>query len=146
MNIQLSNNSKAILAHLLTGPATCKDVAGAIGTSVTVVSGSLAALKKNGFVEILPTNQLSLTPVGVQIVSPDKVTAAPTAADVPTTKSVKDIKKGDVKEAAKKIVDSMPAGTKRAAYIKRFMEELNMTKDGASTYHYNLVGKKGRWK
>lgn len=134
MNTQLSVNTKAILTHLLAGPASCKAVAGAIGLAVPVVSGSLAGLKKGGFVEILPSKELSLTMVGIQLIAPDKVTP------------VKVGSKGERKAAARKIVDSIPAGSKRAVYMKRFMDDLGISSAGASTYHYNHVGKNGKWK
>lgn len=134
MNTQLSTNSKSILTALLAGPALSSVVAGATGLAVPVVTGSLAGLKKNGFVEVLPTKELKLTQAGVQLMTPAQVVAAVAARS-----------KGDVKAAAAAIV-AEEVGSKRAVIVKRFVDELGMSPQGASTYHYNLVGNKGRWK
>lgn len=143
MNTQLSDSNKAIMQALLEAPATSSYVASALGVSVPKVTGSLATLKKLGFVEVLPTKELALTKAGIQVLTPAQAVieyAKPVVvADVATRR------KGDVKALAQKIVDSIPAGSKRAVYIKAFMEA-GMSEAGASTYHNNLVGKKGRWK
>lgn len=141
MNTQLSVSAAVIMNHLLVGPALCKSVAKATGLTLPVVTGSLAGLKKNGFVEVLDDKKLKLTAAGVLIVSPAKAVieyAKPVA--VATKRS-----KGDVKAAAVAIVLE-EEGSKRAVIVKRFIEELGMSPQGASTYHYNLVGNKGRWK
>lgn len=136
MNAQLSNNSKAIMSALVAGPARSKAVASVAGLALPVVTGSLAGLKKNGFVEVLDTKELKLTEAGIQILNPAR-------AIVEYAKAKRS--KGDRKAAAVKIVESMP-GAKRAEIVKRFVEELGMSPQGASTYHYNLVGNNGRWK
>lgn len=133
MNAQLSINSKSILTALLAGPALSSVVAGATGLAVPVVTGSLAGLKKNGFVEVLPTKELKLTQAGIQLMTPAQVVAAVARS------------KGDVKAKAAAIV-AEEVGSKRAVIVKRFVDELGMSPQGASTYHYNLVGNKGRWK
>jgi hypothetical protein len=135
MNAQLSVNSKSIMTALLAGPALSSTVAGAIGLAVPVVTGSLAGLKKNGFVEVLPTKELKLTQAGIQLLTPAQAAVAVTAAR----------SKGDVKAAAAAIV-AEEVGSKRPVIVKRFVNELGMSPQGASTYHYNLVGSKGRWK
>lgn len=132
MNAQLSINSKSILTALLAGPALSSVVAGATGLAVPVVTGSLAGLKKNGFVEVLPTKELKLTQAGIKLMTPAQAAAAAR-------------NKGDVKAKAAAIV-AEEVGSKRAVIVKRFVDELGMSPQGASTYHYNLVGNKGRWK
>lgn len=134
MNAQLSTNSKSILTALLAGPALSSAVAGATGLAVPVVTGSLAGLKKNGFVEVLPSKELKLTQAGIQLMTPAQGATAVVAR-----------RKGDVKAKAAAIV-AEEVGSKRAVIIKRFIDELGMSPQGASTYHYNLVGSKGRWK
>lgn len=141
MNTQLSVSAAVILNHLLVGPTLSKSVAKATGLALPVVTGSLAGLKKNGFVEVLDDKKLKLTAAGILIVSPAKATieyAKPTAVTAKRSK-------GDVKAAAVKIVQE-EEGSKRAVIVKRFIDELGMSPQGASTYHYNLVGNKGRWK
>lgn len=148
MNTQLSNSNKSIMEALLPGPGTSFEVAGKLGVSVPKVTGSLASLKKLGFVEVLPTKELALTKAGIQVLTPAQaVIEYATPAAVATATEIAAVRrKGDVKEAAQKLVDSIPAGSKRAVYMKAFMEQLGMSQAGASTYHNNLVGKKGRWK
>lgn len=138
MNAQLSENSKSIMKALLAGPCFSKDVATVVGLSVSVVTGSLATLKREGFVEVLATKELKLTPAGFLLVEPPR-------AIIEIAKPTKKRSKGDVKAAAVKIVQE-EEGSKRAVIVKRFVEELGMSPQGASTYHYNLVGNKGRWK
>lgn len=141
MNVQLSDSNKAIMQALIAGPGTSFEVAGKLGVSVPKVTGSLASLKKLGFVEVLPTKELALTKAGIQVLTPAQAVieyAKPVVAAATR-------KKGDVKALAQKIVDSIPVGSKRAVYIKAFMAA-GMSEAGASTYHNNLVGKKGRWK
>ena len=142
MNAQLSISSNLIMKHLLAGEALSKDVALATGLALPVVTGSLAGLKKNGFVEVLPTKQLKLTQVGIQVLTPAQaiIEYAKPQAVAATGRS-----KGDVKAKAAAIV-AEEVGSKRAVIVERFVRELGMSPQGASTYHYNLVGNKGRWK
>ena len=140
MNTQLSVNSKSIMTALLAGPALSSAVAGTTGLAVPVVTGSLAGLKKNGFVEVLPTKQLKLTQAGIQVLTPAQAVVEYAKPQAAATRS-----KGDVKAAAAAIV-AEEVGSKRAVIVKRFVDELGMSPQGASTYHYNLVGNKGRWK
>lgn len=146
MNAQLSDNNKAIMTALVAGPALSKDVAAVAGLALPVVTGSLAGLKKNGFVEVLDSKELKLTEAGIQILNPPR---AIIEVAQPTLKGPVELpkrSKGDRKAAAVKIVESMPAGSKRADIVKRFMSELGMSAQGASTYHYMLCGQRGKWK
>lgn len=142
MNAQLSVNSKSIMTALLAGPALSSAVAGTTGLAVPVVTGSLAGLKKNGFVEVLPTKELKLTQAGIKLLTP-----AEAVVEVAKRKEVATVgrSKGDVKAAAAVIV-AEEVGSKRAVIVKRFIDELGMSPTGASTYHYNMCGNKGRWK
>lgn len=142
MNQQISANSKSIMSALLAGPALSSAVAGATGLAVPVVTGSLAGLKKNGFVEVLPTKELKLTQAGILVMNPPR--AIIEVANAVLANAVAR-SKGDVKARAAAIV-AQEAGSKRAVIVKRFIEELGMSPQGASTYHYNLAGSKGRWK
>ena len=141
MNTQLSVSAAVIMNHLLAGPALSKAVAKTTGLALPVVTGSLAGLKKNGFVEVLDNKQLKLTDAGVLIVSPAKAVVEYAKPVAVVTKR----NKGGVKAAAVAIVLE-EEGSKRAVIVKRFINELGMSPQGASTYHYNLVGNKGRWK
>lgn len=143
MNAQLSISSNLIMKHLLAGEALSKDVASATGLALPVVTGSLAGLKKNGFVEVLPTKQLKLTQAGIQVLTPAQAIieyAKPQAVVATVSRS-----KGDVKAKAAAIA-AEEVGSKRAVIVKRFIDELGMSPQGASTYHYMLCGSKGRWK
>ena len=102
----------------------------------------MAGLKKNGFVEVLATKELKLTQAGIQILTPAQavVEYAKPAIAVVAKRS-----KGDQKAAAAKIV-AEEVDSKRAVIVKRFVDELGMSMQGASTYHYNMCGSKGRWK
>ena len=142
MNAQLSTNSKSIMSALLAGPALSSSVAATTGLAVPVVTGSLAGLKKNGFVEVLATKELKLTKVGIQVLTPAQaiVEYARPQAVAATGRS-----KGDVKAAAAAIV-AEEVGSKRAVIVKRFVDELGMSPQGASTYHYMLCGQRGKWK
>jgi hypothetical protein len=142
MNTQLSVSATVILNSLLAGNALSKTVARTTGLALPVVTGSLAGLKKNGFVEVLDTKELKLTQAGRILVSPAVavVEYAKPAAAIAAKRS-----KGDVKAAAVRIVVE-EEGSKRSVIVKRFIDELGMSPQGASTYHYNLVGNKGRWK
>lgn len=142
MNAQLSINSKSILTALLPGPASSSNVAATTGLAVPVITGSLAGLKKNGFVEVLDSKELKLTQAGIQLLTPAQaiIEYAKPKAVAATGRS-----KGDVKAKAAAIV-AEEVGSKRAVIVKRFIDELGMSPQGASTYHYNLVGNKGRWK
>ena len=140
MNAHLSISSNLIMKHLLAGEALSKDVATATGLALPVVTGSLAGLKKNGFIEVLPTKQLKLTQAGVQVLTPAQAIIEYAKPVVVTTRS-----KGDVKAAAARIA-AEEVGSKRAVIVKRFIDELGISPQGASTYHYNMCGNKGRWK
>ena len=140
MNAHLSISSNLIMKHLLAGEALSKDVATATGLALPVVTGSLAGLKKNGFIEVLPTKQLKLTQAGVQVLTPAQAIIEYAKPVVVTARS-----KGDVKAAATRIA-AEEVGSKRAVIVKRFIDELGMSPQGASTYHYNMCGNKGRWK
>lgn len=139
MNTQLSSNSKSIMTALLAGPALSRAVAASTGLAVPVVTGSLAGLKKNGFVEVLPSKELKLTQAGVKVLTPAQA-ASKAVQPVTATRS-----KGDVKAAAAAIV-AEEVGSKRAVIVKRFVDELGMSPQGASTYHYMLCGQRGKWK
>lgn len=128
----LSTTSKNIMTALLTGALLSKEVADSLGVKTTVVTGSLAGLKKNGFVEVTDS-KLSLTEAGRKLV-------APVVEVVSTTLS----HKGDKKVAAARIIGTMP-GASRKDIIARFVADLGMSGAQASTYHYNLTGKNGMW-
>lgn len=142
MNAQLSLSANLIMKSLQAGPARSAAVAASTGLAVPVVTGSLASLKKSGFVEVLPTKELSLTKAGIQVLTPAQavIEYAKPQAIAATGRS-----KGDVKARAAAIV-AEEVGSKRAVIVKRFIDELGMSPQGASTYHYNLAGSKGRWK
>lgn len=142
MNAQLSVNSKAIMTALLPGPGTSFEVAGTTGLTVPVVTGSLAGLKKNGFVEVLSTKELKLTRAGIQVLTPAQaiVEYAKPQVVAATGRS-----KGDVKAKAA-VIAAEEVGSKRAVIIKRFIAEIGMSPQGASTYHYMLCGERGKWK
>ena len=141
MNTQLSTNSKSIMSALLAGPALSATVATSLGLSVPVVTGSLAGLKKGGFIEVLPTKELKLTQAGIQLLTP-----AQAIIEYAKPKSVASTRsKGDVKARAAAIV-AEEVGSKRAVIVKRFVDDLGMSPQGASTYHYMLCGQRGKWK
>lgn len=130
--MNLSTTSKNIMTTLLAGAALSKDVATTLGVKTVVVTGSLAGLKKNGFVEITD-GKLSLTEAGRKLVAPVEVVA--------TVMS----RKGDKKAAAAAIVASFGPGATRKDIVSRLISQLAMSPAQASTYHYNLVGSKGMW-
>lgn len=130
--MNLSTTSKNIMTTLLAGAALSKDVAATLNVKTVVVTGSLAGLKKNGFVEITDS-KLSLTEAGRKLVAPVEV--------VSTTMS----RKGDKKAAAAAIVAALGANAARKDIVSRLMSQLAMSAAQASTYHYNLVGSKGMW-
>jgi DNA-binding MarR family transcriptional regulator len=130
--MNLSTTSKNIMTTLLAGAALSKDVAATLNVKTVVVTGSLAGLKKNGFVEITDS-KLSLTEAGRKLVAPVEV--------VSTTMS----RKGDKKAAAAAIVAALGANAARKDIVNRLMSQLAMSAAQASTYHYNLVGSKGMW-
>lgn len=130
--MNLSTTSKNIMTTLLAGAALSKDVATTLNVKTVVVTGSLAGLKKNGFVEITDS-KLSLTEAGRKLVAPVEVVA--------TTFS----RKGDKKAAAAAIVASFGPGATRKDIVNRLISQLAMSPAQASTYHYNLVGSKGMW-
>lgn len=142
MTTQLSANSKSIMTALIPGPGTSFEIASKTGLAVPVVTGSLAGLKKNGFVEVLATKELKLTQAGVLVLTPAQavIEYAKPQVVVATGRS-----KGEVKAKAAAIV-AEEVGSKRAVIVERFVRELGMSPQGASTYHYNLAGNKGRWK
>ena len=129
----ISATSKNILSALLAGSILSKEVAVKLDVKTTVVTGSLAGLKKNGFVEVLTDSKLSLTEKGRKLV-------APVVQVVATTFS----RKGDKKAAAAAIIAAMP-GSARKAIMARLTSELSMSAAQASTYHYNLAGNNGMW-
>ena len=130
--MNLSTTSKNILSALLAGSALSKDVAAKLDVKTVVVTGSLAGLKKNGFVEIVD-GKLNLTAAGKKLVAPVEV--------VSTTFS----RKGDKKAAAAAIIASLGPGATRKDIVSRLMSQLSMSAAQASTYHYNLVGSRGMW-
>lgn len=140
MNAQLSLSANLIMKSLQAGPARSAAVAANTGLAVPVVTGSLAGLKKSGFVEVLPTKELSLTKAGIQVLTP-----AQAVIEYAKPQAVAARRKGDDKAAAARIV-AEEVGSKRAVIVKRFIEELGMSPQKASTYHYNLCGNNGRWK
>ena len=94
----LSENTKTILTTLLGGALLSKEVAEKMGVKTVVVTGSLATLKKAGFVDVVDS-KLTLTDAGRKIVAPVEV--------VSTTIS----RKGDKKAAAAAIVMEMVDAT-----------------------------------
>ena len=130
--MNLSTTSKNIMTALLAGAALSKDIAAKLEVKTVVVTGSLAGLKKNGFVEITDS-KLSLTEAGRKLVAPVEVVA--------TTFS----RKGDKKAAAAAIIAAMP-GASRKAIMTRLMAEIGMSSTQASTYHYNVCGANGIWR
>lgn len=142
MNAQLSISANLIMTHLMTGPATSKAVSTSSGLALPVVTGSLAGLKKNGFVEVLATKELKLTQAGIQILTPAQ---AVVEYAKPAMAVVVKRNKGDQKAAAAKIVTE-EVDSKRAVIVKRFIDEMGMSPQGASTYHYMLCGQRGKWK
>lgn len=130
----LSTTSKNIMSALLAGAILSKEVAAKLDVKTVVVTGSLAGLKKNGFVEVMTDNKLSLTEKGRKLV-------APVVEVVSTTFS----RKGDKKAAAAAIVAALGAGATRKDIMARLMSDLSMSSAQASTYHYNLTGDNGMW-
>lgn len=132
MNAQmnLSETSKNILTVIVNGEMSAKDVATQLNVKVPVVTGSLAGLKKGGFV-VVENGMLKATETARELMG-IKVVAAT-------------IKKGDRKAQAVAILKSMAADASRKDIMERFMKELDMSKAQASTYHYNLCGSKGIW-
>ena len=128
--VNLSENSKNILSIVALADLTSKEVAEQMKVALPVVTGSLAGLKKNGFI-VVEDSKLKATEAGREFVG-IKVVA--------TT-----IKKGDRKAQAVAILKSMAADASRKDIMERFMKELDMSKAQASTYHYNLTGKRGIW-
>lgn len=129
----LSTTSKNIMTALLAGSFLSKEVAAKLNVNTTVVTGSLAGLKKNGFVEIT-NSKLSLTAKGRALVAPVSVEA------------VRYVRKGDKKEAASRIINGLGPGATRKDIMARLMSELGMSSAQASTYHYNLTGNHGMWR
>lgn len=128
--LNLSETSKNILALVAVNELAAKDVAAQLNVNVPVVTGSLAGLKKGGFV-VVEDGKLKATDAGRELVG-IKVVAAT-------------IKKGDRKAQAVVILKSMPVDASRKDIMERFMKELDMSKAQASTYHYNLCGVRGIW-
>lgn len=139
----LSTNSRNIMLALVAGAMASKDVAASLNVATPVVTGSLAGLKKNGFVEVTADGKLTLTVAGMTLVRPAPVEAAPVAGVtvVATTLS----KKGDKKVAAAAIVARLGATATRKDIVAAFKAELGMSDAQASTYHYNLCGAHGLW-
>jgi DNA-binding MarR family transcriptional regulator len=129
----LSATAKNIMTTLLAGSFLSKEVATKLEVATTVVTGSLAGLKKNGFVEVLADNKLQLTAAGKKLVAPVEVVSTVMG------------RKGDKKAAAAAIVAAMP-GASRKDIMARLMNHLGMSSTQASTYHYNLTGNRGIWK
>jgi DNA-binding MarR family transcriptional regulator len=146
----VSTPSRNIMTALVAGPKASKQVAAELNVKVVQVTGSLAALKKNGFVEVRADGLLVLTTAGMQLVAPaptEPVVAQPTVeAPVVVAAPVVIARKGALKAQAAAIVARLGEGSTRKAIVTAFMTELNMSAAQASTYHYNLCGDNGMWK
>jgi hypothetical protein len=141
----VSATSRNIMAALIAGAALSKDVAASLNVKTVVVTGSLAGLKKNGFVEVQSDGKLVLTVAGMQLVSPAPV-APPAAAPGVTVVATTVQRKGAMKAAAAAIVTRLGDAASRKDIVTAFKAELAMSDAQASTYHYNLCGSKGMWK
>lgn len=137
----VSASSRNILTALANGPKMSKDVATELNVKTVVVTGSLASLKKSGFVEVQSDGKLTLTASGIQLVAPVVVNPVAGVTVVSTIAH-----KGDKKNAARAIVASFPAGTARKDIMAAFKAQLGMSDAQASTYHYALCGQNGIWR
>lgn len=144
--VNVSENARNIMTALLAGDKMSKDVAEELSLKVPTVTGSLAGLKKNGFVEVLADGKLTLTVAGRQVVEPVIVAPAPTEAAPVVVVSTTFSKKGDKKAAANAIVERLGTTASRKEIVAAFVAELGMSPMQASTYHYNLCGAKGMWR
>lgn len=128
----MTENTKAILMAIANGDSSAKDVAAHLNVKVPVVTGSLATLKKGGFVEVvegaLKATDAGRAEIGMTVVS-TKVAG----------------KKGARKAQAVAIIASMPAAASRKDVMARLMSEMSMSAAQASTYHYAICGSKGIW-
>jgi hypothetical protein len=141
----VSATSRNIMTALVAGAALSKDVATSLNVKTVVVTGSLAGLKKNGYVEVQADGKLALTVAGMQFISPAAATPAPAAPGV-TVVSTTINRKGAMKAAAAAIVTRLGATASRKDIVAAFKAELAMSDAQASTYHYNLCGANGMWK
>jgi len=139
--VAVSATSRNIMTALVAGAALSKDVATTLNVKTVVVTGSLAGLKKNGYVEVQADGKLVLTVAGMQLVSPAPAAPAPVTVVATTVQ-----RKGAMKAAAAAIVTRMGAGALRKDIVTAFQSELAMSAAQASTYHYNLCGANGMWK
>lgn len=146
MTNQVSETSLRIMGCLLAGPVAAKDVAEKLNVKTVVVTGSLAGLKKAGYVE-MALGKMNLTEEGAKIVrpaAPEKKAEEPAVGVTVVTTTI--AKKGDKKAQAAAIVKRLGETAARKDVVAAFMAELSMSKAQASTYHYNLCGSQGIWR
>lgn len=116
----LSANAKLIVTALGTSTNSPAKVAEQLGVKIQVVTGSLAGLKKSGIVTF-NEGVMALTAEGQKLagVKPAKVNK--------TSQALSIYKEGAATKSPRKVV------------ITRYMNELGLSKAGASTYYQNAV-------
>jgi predicted methyltransferase len=114
----LSANAKMIVTALATSANSPAKLAEQLGVKIQVVTGSMAGLKKSGIVTF-SEGVMALTAEGKKLATPAKVNK--------TTKALAIYNEG------------VAAKSPRKTIITRYMNELGLSKAGASTYYQNAV-------
>jgi len=130
MKTTLSTNAVAIIEAIASGLKTSKEVAERMGVAVTVVTGSLASLKKNELVTTV--GELSLTKAGRKY--------APTMTA--TNPKSRKLRTGTKAELARNIFDHR-GDKSRKTIVHELITVAGLSKNGAATYLQNLKRKAG---
>lgn len=120
--VVLSDMSKVVLTAIMDGVNLAKDVAAVLGLKTSVVTGTIAGLKRQELVIVDADKHLLPT-----------ATAKVLLGIKPTARTGRSEGKA---ARAREIFNSNP-GAPRQEVLNRFMTELGLSKSGASTYYQN---------
>ncbi len=135
---QISLNAANIINTIAKGSVTSKAVAEQLNTSVAVVTGSLASLKKNNLVTV-ENGVMSLTKAGFKYAYPGADKKQHTTT--PNLKSRK-VRTGTKAELARAVFDNR-GDKSRKVIISELITTAGLSKNGAATYLQNLKRKAG---
>lgn len=120
---QITEKAQLVLDAIAKGDNTRASIAKTLDVTIPVVSGSISALKRQGYVNEMDDGHL---------------TASKSGSKNRSNVEVDEHREGSKMAAAAEIFSKHFEKEPRAAIIERFMEDVGLTKAGASTYYQSL--------
>lgn len=128
MDIQLSDRTVQLLKSFIPG-VTSKQASEVTGMPIQVVTGSLASMKKRNLV-VITDGVITLTKDGEKAIGLQKVIEVK-EVKVHVAKPESKVAKAEV------VIVEFLGKIKRKELIEKLVQEVGLTKQGASTYVYN---------